>query len=138
MILDIDRAESVTGVVETIAWFDIRKLYKDLKDGHKTDSGNFWNISDCLLKTISSGLSQSSVDFISKWRNRCISNDLKIMGYHCTRIHDPKIFMQKGIIPLDDDIIESFFSMVNFAFHPFSLPQEQKEEIIQLIKNDST
>ena len=65
MILDIDRAESVTEAVEAIAWFDIRKLYKDLKDGHETDSGNFWNISDCLLKTISSGLSQPSVTSIS-------------------------------------------------------------------------
>ena len=60
------------------------------------------------------------------------------MGYHCTRTHNPKIFMEKGIIPLDDDIIESFFSMVNFAFPSFSLPQKQKEEIVQLIENDST
>src|SRR5574340_478090 len=138
MILDIDRADSVTGIIEAIAWFDIRKLYKDLKNGHETDSSNFWHISDCLLKSTSSRLLLRLTDFIDKWRASCISNDLKIMGYHCTRIHDLKIFMEKGIIPLDDGIIDSFFLMLNFAFPSFLLSQGQKEEIIHLINNDST
>lgn len=137
MILDIDRVVSVIETVETIAWFDVRKLYEKLKGDNETDSINFWHISAHLLHAISARLGQSIEVFVHDWRARCFASDLEVMGYHCTRVHDPKIFRDQGIISLDDNSIEIFFSQLELVFSTFSLHVGQKQELIQIIKNDS-
>jgi hypothetical protein len=137
MLLDIDKIESVIESVETIAWFDVRKLYKDLKTDNETHSINFWNITEHLLRVVSVRLGQSQEAFIDYWRNRCLAIGVEIMGYHCTRIHDPQIFRNQGIIPLNENSLETFFSLLKLAFPTFLLPDRQKQELIQIIKDDS-
>jgi len=139
MIFDIDRSDSIMEAVATITseWFNVSKLYWKLKDNAETESPNFWGIADHLLRATANQLGQSLDVFVRNWRDRCIGKDFKIMGYHCTRIHDPKIFRDHGIIPLDDKSIEIFFSMLKLAFPTVSLPDGQKQELIQLIGNAS-
>lgn len=108
MILDIDNSESVKYFVNKIAenWFNPEKMYFDLKANGKTASSNFWGITKYLLNIVSEYLNQTSDEFLSIWNHKCLAYGAKIMGYHCTRQNDEKVFAEKGILPLSDETIK--------------------------------
>ena len=108
MIVDIDNSNSVKGFVSEIAvnWFNPEILYSDLKANGITDSSEFWGIPKDLLNIVSENINQSSDDFLNTWNEKCSTYNTKIMGYHCTRHSNEKVFAEKGILPLSDETIK--------------------------------
>lgn len=139
MILDIDDSSTVVGTVEAITkdWFNVRQLYWNLKDNGETESSHFWmNVDNHLLKIISNNIGQSLDEFLHIWKEKCLKNDLKIMGYHCTRYHKQEVFKEQGILPLTESIIDDFISETVSTFQSFKLSHEQKRELKEKIKED--
>jgi hypothetical protein len=140
MIFDIDRSETVIEAVDTITarWFNVRELYRKLKDNDETDSPRFWAIPNHLLEATANQLAQPLDVFVHNWCNCCFANDLEIIGYHCTRAHNQQLFQEQGIIPVNERNIEIFFSIVDLAFQPFIFSNEHKRELFEIIKNNSS
>ena len=107
MIVNIDNSESVKGFVSKIAenWFNPETMYSDLKANGKTASSGFWGIPKDLLNIVSEYLNQTSNEFVTKWNEKCSTYDTKIMGYHCTRHSNEKVFAENGVLPLSDETI---------------------------------
>jgi len=111
MIIDIDDSRSVQSFVAQVTegWFNPEKVYFDLKASGNTDSTDFWCGNPThLLSDVSASLNQTAEEFLILWNQKCITHDAKIMGYHCTRHSDKKVFTEKGILPLSDETIEIF------------------------------
>ncbi|MDF1525104.1 MAG: hypothetical protein RRA15_02850 [bacterium] len=111
MIIDIDDSSSVKNFVAqmTEGWFDPERIYFDLKANGNTDSLDFWCGNPThLLSAVSASLHQTAEEFLILWNQKCIAHDAKIMGYHCTRHSDKKVFTEKGILPLSSEIIKIF------------------------------
>ena len=108
MIIDIDDSSSVQSFVAQVTegWFNPEKVYFDLKASGKTDSTDFWCENPThLLSDVSASLHQTPEEFLIVWNQKCITHDARIMGYHCTRHSDKKVFTEKGILPLSDETI---------------------------------
>ena len=107
MIVDIDNRESIQTAIELITknWFNPAEMYVHLRAAGKTDSSGFWNIHTDMVAAISCLLGCSSDEFLSEWDQRCIGNDTKFMGYHCTRHSDKWVFLEKGILPLSEETV---------------------------------
>jgi hypothetical protein len=107
MIVDIDNRESIKTAIELITkgWFNLDEMYARLKATGKTDSSGFWNIHADMLAAISCILRCSSNEFLREWDQRCIDNDTKFMGYHCTRHSNKQVFLEKGILPLSEETV---------------------------------
>ena len=110
MIIDIDNSESVQGAVSQISegWFNPVEMYAGLKANGTTNSSGFWGISTQMLSDVSGFLGWTSARFLYEWDQRCIDNDTKYMGYHCTRHSDIRIFIEKGVLPLSEETIKLF------------------------------
>ncbi|PKN88716.1 MAG: hypothetical protein CVU51_03615 [Deltaproteobacteria bacterium HGW-Deltaproteobacteria-1] len=107
MIIDIDDQESVQVATEQISkdWFVTADLYADLKTTGKTDSSGFWGITTQMLADVTYCLDCTEDHFLNKWDQSCIANDMRIMGYHCTRHSDQQVFLEKGILPLSEETV---------------------------------
>ena len=107
MIIDIDNRESVKAAMEDISsdWFNPAEIYAGLKTDGKTDSSGFWGETAHMLTDISGYIGLTSTQFMDKWDKKCIDNDTKLMGYHCTRHSDKHIFLKKGILPLSEETV---------------------------------
>ncbi len=107
MIIDIDNSDSVHAAVQHISkdWFDPVKIYAGLKAAGKTESSGFWCPGTHMLTAVSGFLGWTSAQFLNEWDQRCIGNDMKFMGYHCTRHSDKHVFFEKGILPLSEETI---------------------------------
>lgn len=136
MIFDIDNKTSVLKTVETLTsdYFDIKVLYSNLKKNNITSYPDFWAANDHLLTVIADHLEQPLDTFTQQLVNNCLENSLRIIGYHCTRHRKQNIFKEQGILPLTSKIIENFLSEIEQVFHPFRLQDEQKRELIEIIK----
>ena len=107
MIIDIDNSESVQAAVEKVSkdWFDPVEMYAGLKTDGTTNSSGFWGIATQMLADVSGFLGWTSAQFLNEWDQRCIGNDAKFMGYHCTRHSDKGVFIEKGVLPLSEKTI---------------------------------
>ena len=107
IIIDIDNSESVQAAVSQISedWFAPVEMCADLKTNGKTNSLNFWSIATQMLTDVSGFLGCTSTQFMNEWDRRCIGNNTKFMGYHCTRHSDERMFIEKGVLPLSEDTI---------------------------------
>lgn len=107
IIIDIDDSESVETLVDMVSehWFNPKEMYSDLKANGKTNSPNFWNVTEHLLSDVSEYLGQISEEFLDIWNQKCMRHGTKIMGYHCTRHSNKNIFSEKGILPLSDETV---------------------------------
>ncbi len=107
IIIDIDDSKSVRTLVAQVTedWFKPEGVYSDLKANGKTNSSDFWKLSTYLLANVSESIGQSPEEFLDVWNNKCVTHDAKIMGYHCTRHSNPKVFSEKGILPLSNKTI---------------------------------
>ncbi|MCG6537372.1 MAG: hypothetical protein L7F78_22340, partial [Syntrophales bacterium LBB04] len=87
MIIDIDNSESVQAAVNQVSegWFDPVEMYVGLRADGKTSSSGFWGIATQMLTDVSGYLGWTSSQFLNEWDRRCIDNNAKLMGYHCTR-----------------------------------------------------
>lgn len=110
MIVDIDNSESVQALVGKVLeyWFDPKGMYCDFKANGKTNSPDFWAITDRLLANISEYLDQKTGEFLDTWNQKCVTLGARIMGYHCTRHSNKKVFVEKGILPLSNETIKIF------------------------------
>ena len=108
IIIDIDNSESVQGAVIGLSegWFDPVETYADLKSNEKTKSPDFWAIDGQMLTDVSGFLGSTLAQFLSEWDQRCIANNIKFMGYHCTRHNDKQVFIEKGVLPLSEEMIK--------------------------------
>ena len=108
MILDIDNSESVQAVVNKLTeyWFNPDKMYSDLKANGKTNSPDFWGITDHMIDNISEDLNQTPEEFLNIWNQKCVTCSVKIIGHHCTRHSNKEVFTGKGILPLSDETIK--------------------------------
>jgi hypothetical protein len=123
--------------VQTKEWFDAYNLYNEISLAGKTKSSNFWYDSNELLRSVTGYLHIDLDKFLKEWSNRCLTNKLKIMGYHCTRQNNKDIFYSKGILPLSDEVIGIFLSTVVSEFQMPSITERQIDEIVQSITEDS-
>jgi len=107
MIIDIDNRESVQAAIELITkdWFDPEEIYMRLKAAGETYSSGFWNIHTDMVAAMSCLLGCTSDEFLKEWDQRCIGNDTRFMGYHCTRHSDKRVFLEKGILPLSEETV---------------------------------
>lgn len=107
MIIDIDNPESIQTAIGLITkdWFNPEEIYMRLKDAGETGSAGFWNIHADMVAAISRLFGYTSDEFLNKWDQRCIGNDMKFMGYHCTRHSDKRVFLEKGILPLSNETV---------------------------------
>jgi len=107
MIIDIDNANSVQSFVSMITsdWFDIDAMYYDLKSKSQINWTNFWNITHNMIDIISNCLGHTSEEFLNSWETKCIEQDAKIMGYHCTRHSNKEVFIKNGVLPLSEETI---------------------------------
>jgi len=107
MIIDIDNLKLVYVAVCRISqgWFDPVEMYASLKADGKTNSSGFWGIATHMLADMSGYLGCTSAQFSDKWDQRCSDNDTRMMGYHCTRHSEMQVFVEKGILPLSEEII---------------------------------
>jgi hypothetical protein len=107
IIIDIDNSESVQAAVSRVSggWYAPVEMYADLKANGKTNSPNFWGIATQMLTDVSGFLGWTSAQFMNEWDRRCIGNNTKFMGYHCTRHSDERVFIEKGVLPLPEDTI---------------------------------
>lgn len=135
MIIDIDNKEAVTYVVGKVTepWFDVRRLYLDLKADGTTNSSSFWGITDDFLIPLSERLGVSLDSFVTTWNDQSSRNDVRVMGYHCTRHRDEEIFRVQGILPLSENTIEDFLSEFHVAFPSIDLSDEQHDEVCAAI-----
>lgn len=110
MIVDIDNSESVQALVGRVSeyWFDPKGMYCDFKANGKTNSPDFWAITDRLLANISEYFDQKSDEFLDTWNQKCVTLGARIMGYHCTRHSNKEVFAEKGILPLSNETIRIF------------------------------
>ncbi|MFC1867190.1 hypothetical protein ACFL0H_03545 [Thermodesulfobacteriota bacterium] len=110
MIIDIDNSESVQTAVSRISegWFDPTEMYADLKANGKTNSPDFWGIATHMRTYASGFLGWTSAQFMNEWDRRCVCNNTKFMGYHCTRHSEKRVFTEKGILPLSEELIKLF------------------------------
>lgn len=110
MIIDIDDSESVQALVDKVSehWFDPKGMYSGLRANGKTNSPDFWGITNRLLADVSESFGQTSEQFLNTWNKRCVTHSAKIMGYHCTRHSNKEVFAKKGILPLSDETIRIF------------------------------
>jgi hypothetical protein len=108
MIIDLDNSESVQAAVSQVSegWFDPVEMYAGLKADGKTNSSGFWGIATQMLTDVSGFLGWTSAQFLNEWDQRCIDNNTKFMGYHCTRHSDKRVFIKKGILPLSEETIK--------------------------------
>lgn len=108
MIIDIDNPESVRAVVSQVSkgWFDPVEMYAGLKADGKTNSSDFWHIATQMLFDVSGFLSWTSAQFLNEWDQRCVDNNTKFMGYHCTRHSNKGVFIERGILPLSEETIK--------------------------------
>ena len=115
MIIDIDNETSVLPIVRNLTadWFSIDDLYFQMKINGKTDCRGFWTDSLPMLDTIAGCLGMAPNSFRERWNHRCSEAGLKVMGYHCTRHRDRDVFLQRGILPLSDEVVSAFFSEIN-------------------------
>lgn len=137
MICNVDDKTSVLSAMNNITkdWFNAANLYEELRANNKTESPNFWNIRD-LLNPITDYLRLPLSEFLREWNHRCSLNSLKIMGYHCTRHTNKKVFYEQGILPLSEKIIESFFSIIISEFQIILTEQQKKESFEKIITNN--
>ncbi len=87
-------------------WFDPVEMYAGLKAAGKTDSSGFWGIAGKMLTDVSNFLGWPSDQFLNEWDQRCGDNNIKFMGYHCTRHSDKQVFLEKGILPLSEETVQ--------------------------------
>jgi hypothetical protein len=108
MIVDIDNSESVQALLGKIceSWFDPKQLYFDLKANGKTNSPDFWGINHLLFTEISNYLGMTLGEFLNIWTQKCSTYNVRIMGYHCTRHSNKKVFIEKGVLPLSNETIK--------------------------------
>ena len=108
MILDIDNSGTVQSFVSKITsdWFDIDSMYYELKTDSQTNWTDFWNITDSMLNIIANYLECASEEFSKTWEQKCIIHNARFMGYHCNRHSDKDVFIEKGILPLSEEIIK--------------------------------
>lgn len=108
MVIDIDNSDSLQASVSRLSegWFDPVKMYADLKANEKTNSPDFWGSAVQMLTDVSGFLGWTSEQFLNKWDQRCIANNTKFMGYHCTRHNDKRVFIEKGVLPLSEETIK--------------------------------
>jgi hypothetical protein len=107
MIIDIDNQESIQIATELITkdWFNPDEIYGRLKATGETGLSGFWNIHTDMIAAMSTALECTSDEFLNEWDQRCIGNDTRFMGYHCTRHSDKQVFLEKGILPLSGETI---------------------------------
>jgi hypothetical protein len=110
MILDIDNPASVQAFVKKVTeeWFNPDTMYTDLKACGETNSSHFWHIADHMVDIISKYRNQTSEEFLNIWNQKCSTNSAKIMGYHCTRHSNKRVFTRNGIVPLSENTIEIY------------------------------
>ncbi len=108
MIIDIDDRKSIQTATELVSkdWLDPAIMYADLKTAGKTDSSGFWGTPAHMVASVSRFLGCTSDEFLNEWDQRCIGNDMKFMGYHCTRHSDQRAFLEKGILPLSEETVK--------------------------------
>jgi hypothetical protein len=87
MIIDIDNLSSVESFMSKISsdWFDIDRMYYDLKSDLQINWTNFWNITGSMINIISNCLECTSEEFLRLWEKKCTDQRVMFMGYHCTR-----------------------------------------------------
>jgi hypothetical protein len=113
MIIDIDSSDSVKKTVTQVSenWFDAKKTFFGLKGLSKTEDPNFWGNEKYFWEVFSEFLSQTTEVFLKRFHETCIANNVKVMGYHCTRYKDEESFMKKGILPvthiIDKNIVDT-------------------------------
>jgi len=108
MIIDIDNANSVVAAVKIITkdWIDIDLIYQKIQSDNIVGIGNFWNITDEMIRIISEKISCSSEQFQDNFSHRLVNQKFQIMGYHCTRYSNKISFIEKGILPLSKGTIQ--------------------------------
>jgi hypothetical protein len=138
MIIDIDDETLVLPIVRnlTAGWFNIGDLYFQMKGNGKTSCGGFWTSSSPMLDTIADCLGMAGDSFRDRWNHRCSEVGLKVMGYHCTRHRDRDVFLQRGILPLSDEVISAFFSEINAVLKLPSLTSTAIEELTRSVVRD--
>jgi hypothetical protein len=107
MIIDIDNRECIQTAIGLITkdWFDPEEIYVRLKAAGETGSADFWNIHTEMVAAMSRLCGCTSDEFLNRWDQRCIDNDIKFMGYHCTRHSDKRVFLEEGILPLSEGTV---------------------------------
>jgi len=138
MIIEIDDEKSVCSIVRnlTVDWFSIEYMYFQMKGNGKTNSGCFWTSSAPMLDAIADCLSMKPDSFRERWNHRCSEVGLKVMGYHCTRHRNRDFFLQRGILPLSDDIISAFFLEINTVLPLPSLTSTAIMEMTRSVVRD--
>ena len=138
MIIDIDDETSVLSIVRklTADWFSIDDLYFQMKGNGETNRGGFWTSSSPMLDTIADCLGMGSNSFRDRWNHSCSEVGLKVIGYHCTRHRDRNVFLQRGILPLSDEVISAFFSEINTVQQLPSLTSTAIAELTRSIVRD--
>jgi hypothetical protein len=138
MIIDIDNETSVLPIVRNLTadWFSIDDFYFRMKVNEKTDCRGFWIDSSPMLDTIADCLDMAPDRFRERWNRGCCEVDLKVMGYHCTRYRDQDVFLQRGILPLSNEIVSAFFSEINALLQSCSLTSTAIAELTRSIVRD--
>jgi hypothetical protein len=108
MIIDIDNLSSVESFMSKITsdWFDIDRMYYDLKSDLQINCTEFWSYTDSMINIISNYLECPSEEFLILWEKKCTVQRAMFMGYHCTRHSDKEVFLKKGILPLSEKTIK--------------------------------
>jgi hypothetical protein len=109
MKLDVDNSSSVQSFVNKITadWFDIDSTYHTLKSNPHTNLSDFFYHSYYMMDVISNSLGCSPRDFLKTWEKKCLKHNAMLMGYHCTRHSNERVFINKGILPLSEKLIET-------------------------------
>lgn len=139
MNFEIDDKKSVIHCVEAITatWFDARAFYSEMLKADKASSGCFWQITQSFLDCISDFLTCTKEKFIRTWCSRCKDNGLLMMAYHCTRAHSADPFWERGILPLDKDMIKDFLEESLTAFPSFQpAPNDKISILCELMKEE--
>jgi hypothetical protein len=139
MIIDIDNETSVLPIVRTLTadWFSLDDLYFQMKCNGKTNCRGFWASSSPMLDTIANYIGMAPKSFRMQWNYRCSEAGLKVLGYHCTRHRNQDVFLQRGILPLSDEVTYAFFSEIVALLKLPSLTPTAIAELTQSIVRDN-
>ena len=108
MLIDIDNSKSVISAVKYIEldWVKFASIYYKIKSDKNVGLGNFWNITDEMIRVISEKIHCSPEEFKTAFSSRLVNQGVKLMGYHCTRYSNKESFIKKGILPLSNSTIQ--------------------------------
>lgn len=108
MLIDIDNSKSVISAVKNIGidWVEFDSIYHKIQSDQNVGLGNFWNITDEMIRVISEKIHCSPEEFKTDFSNRLVNQKVRLMGYHCTRHSNKESFIKKGILPLSSSTIQ--------------------------------